>query len=382
MTALRVLHVITGLGVGGAETMLANLVRTSPPDRATSIVVSLTDLGEIGGELRSEGHRVETLGMRRGVPDPRGTVRLARLIRELRPDVVQTWMHHADLLGGLAARLAGSPPVIWGIRQSNFDIAQGSRRSQVWTARVAGALSRTLPAKILSCSTVAAEAHEAMGYDASRVVVIPNGFDTDRYRPDASAPQAMRNELGLDPHTPIVGLAARSDPQKDHRRFVLAARAIADATPAHFVLCGDGITHDNAELRGWIADASMTDRFHLLGVRRDMPRVHAAFDVAVSASAYREGFPNAIGEAMASGVVCVVTDVGDSAELVGDAGRVVAPAAPEALAGAVIDILRLPAPERVTLGLAARQRIVERYSLPAIVDRYLSLYESVVARGN
>jgi glycosyltransferase involved in cell wall biosynthesis len=213
------------------------------------------------------------------------------------------------------------------------------------------------------------------------MVLIPNGFDIDTFRPDPAARHDVRRELGLPPETPLIGLVARYDPAKDHRTFLRAAAWLHQIAPdVHFVLCGDDVDWHHPELATWIDRSGLRGACHLLGRRHDVQRLHASFDVATLTS-LSEGFPNVVGEAMACGVPCVATDVGDAAWIVGETGRIVPPRDPQALADAWHALLTLPSQERQTLGLAARARIAEHFALPGVIDQYAALYHSM-ARGN
>jgi glycosyltransferase involved in cell wall biosynthesis len=376
---LRVLHIITGLQVAGAETMLVKLLSATDRARFEPMVISLTDRGRLGPRIEAIGIPLEVLGMRRGFAGPLAILRLATLIRRFGPDIVQTWMYHADLLGTLAAQLAGRPPVVWNIRQSNLDPIGNKRRTRL-VARACALLSGKGPRRILCVSKRARDIHAALGYREDLITVIPNGFDTEHFRPSADDRVSLRRELGLPDTVLLVGLVGRFDPQKDHANFLDAAAISREKVPkARYVLCGKGITEDNPKLAAWIAERRLVDHCYLLGLRNDMARICAALDVAVSSSAFGEGFPNAIGEAMSSGVPCVATDLGDTGMVIGATGRVVAPRDSVALAEAITGLLTLPAAERSALGAAARQRICENFSLPAVADRYQSLYEELCA---
>ena len=212
------------------------------------------------------------------------------------------------------------------------------------------------------------------------MVVIPNGFDLAAFRPDPPARWSVRHELSIPAETPLIGLVGRFHPQKDHQTFVQAAAWLHTRLPeTHFLLCGDGITWENPTLAAWIETAGLRPCFHLLGRRDDIPRLTAALDLASSSSAYGEGFSNVIGEAMACGVPCVVTDVGDAALLVGSTGRVVPPRTPQALAQEWYALLALEREGKEQLGRAARQRIEAHFSLPAIVARYEALYAALAS---
>ena len=311
--------------------------------------------------------------MPRGVPDPRALIRLTRLLRSLRPDVVQTWLYHADLIGGLAAKLAGGVPVAWGLHLGNL-APELNKRSTLMTARACARLSGVLPKAIVCCAEATKASHTEIGYRTDRMVVIPNGFDLNQFRPDAVARNRIRQELSVAADAVLVGLVARLDPQKDHKTFVQAAGLLASFRPdVRFLLCGAGVTWDNQHLASWIEAAGLRDRVHLLGRRDDMAAVQAALDISCSSSR-GEAFPLAVGEAMAAGIPCVVTDVGDSAVIVGDTGRVVPAGDPAAMAAAMKAMVALGHAGRDQLGVSARRRIAERFSLERMNARYESLY--------
>lgn len=376
---IRVTHISAGLSADGAETMLYQLVTRMSASHFSNEVISLTSLGAIGERLKANGIRVRALGMRPGVPNPFQLLRLSRWLKQSAPHLVQTWMYHADLLGGLAARAAGIRPVVWGIHHANLDPGQ-NKRLTILTARACAMLSNRLPAHIVCCSEASREVHARFGYSQRKMEVIPNGFDLHQFRPDAEARASFRQELGVTEDTPLIGMAARFHPQKGHRNFVAAAALLRRSMPgAHFVLCGGDVTPENTELASWIAASGndLASACHLLGTRRDMPRFFAGLDIATSASR-SEAFPLAVGEAMACGTPCVVTDVGDSAFLVGETGRVVPAENPGALAEAWLQMLAGDAQSLRRMGSAARKRIEQRFELGAVVERYQDLYTKLL----
>jgi glycosyltransferase involved in cell wall biosynthesis len=322
------------------------------------------------------GVAVRALGMRESLTDIAAPGELARTLRQRPPHVIQTWLYHADLIGGIAAWWTGVP-VVWGIRQSNLS-PQDTRRSTLWIAKLCARLSHRIPRRIVCCSEAARRFHTAMGYAGEKMVVIPNGFDLRAFHPDPEARQSVRRELALTPSTPLVGLVARFDTEKDHRTFVQAAARLHAAMPSvHFLFCGQGVDPSNALLATWLASAGIQSQCHLLGPRDDVPRITAALDLATSSS-YGEGFPNVVGEAMACGVPCVVTDVGESAAIVGETGRVVSAKDPTALADAW-RILLEPAPDtRARLGAEARKRIESEFDIDKVAQRHVTLYGEVM----
>ncbi len=369
---MKVLHVITGLGTGGAEMMLLKLLGGSQSKDFQHAVISLLSGGAVRDKIEALGVPVETVGLSGSLPGPWAFQRLLGPSRNFRPDVVQGWMYHGNLAATLAAVCNGRQiPVVWGIRQGLHDIHL-EKPLTAWLIRLGAALSRA-PCRVLYNARASALQHESIGYNPDKTMIIPNGFDCDVFRPVPHAKGQLRADLGLAAETPLIGLIARFHPMKDHPTFLAAAaRVLKAGYSAHFVLAGPGICESNlsSEIAG---HPGLRERVHLLGERTDTPFLNSAFDVACTSSS-NEGFPNVVGEAMACGTPCVVTDVGDSAWVVGDSGKIVPPKDPNALAEACTGILDLPPSSREQLGVRARKRIVEEFSLGSIVRQYESLY--------
>jgi len=377
---ITIVHLITGLETGGAERMLYRLVKRTDRDRFRSVVVSITGAGSVGPAFRGAGVELMTLGVRRGLPDPRGLFQLDRILREVRPDILQTWLYHADFLGLLVKQLGHAPHLLWNVRCSDLSLASVSpvgaalRRTLSWCS--------TVPDAVVVNSRAGRCFHERIGYRPRRWEYLPNGFDTDELRPDLGARRHLRAELGIDDDTIVIGLPARYHPMKDHRTFLEAA-AILAATRREvcFVLVGAGIEATNRALVKAIAERGIGDRVRLLGERNDMAAVYAALDIPTLSSACGEGFPNVLGEAMACGLPCVATDNGDAAELLGRTGMVVPPRDPRALAAAWEALIALGPEARRSRGREARARIIRDYGLGLTVARYESLYDDIAAPG-
>jgi glycosyltransferase involved in cell wall biosynthesis len=358
--------------------MLLKLVSGGPAAGIAHVVVSLAVPGAVGSRLAETGVRVHTLGMGGRIPFPWHVARLRRIVATERPDILHGWMPHGNLAAWVAS-LGPATPLIWGIRQSLDDL--GAER---WTTRVlirlAARLSRR-PARIVYNSHAGAEHHEALGYAPTRTVIIPNGFDTDAFAPSPDHRRSVRAELGIPDDAVVVGMVARYDPMKDHRTLVAAAALLAqDGLAPQYLLAGRGVDEANAALSAARAGAGLLGRMHLLGERADTARLFAACDVAVLASAYGEGFPNVLGEAMACGTPCVSTAVGEAPAIVGDTGRLVPPRNPAALAEGIRALITLDPAQRRALGAAARRRILRDYALAAVRDEYARLYRDVRAR--
>ncbi len=373
MRTIKIIHVITGLLVGGAETMLYQLVARL--DRAIfhNIVVSLGDLGVMGSRIRDLGIPVFALGLHPSRPNPLPFLHLLSLLRRERPQILQTWLYHADLLGLLAGQMAGVPAIVWNIRCSEMrkdDFSQGLSLVIWMLAKLS-----PWPQAIITNSLAGQLDHERFGYRARRWTIIPNGFDVDLFSLCTHGCSDLRRNLGLPANIPLIGLVARFHPKKDHANFLAAAGQLHKLHPeVDFVLVGKGSDANNLDLMNQINAMGLANQFHLLGERSDVAALTRILDIATSSSAYGEGFPNAVGEAMACGVPCVVTDVGDSAYLVGKTGEVVPPGNSTALAAAWHKILSLSDSDCQTLGRAARQRIVSHFSLAEIVRQYEQFY--------
>ncbi len=356
--------------------MLYKLMQLIDRNRFEPYVISLMDKGVFGPRIEKLGIPVFALGMKKNFPSPLKLLSLVKYLRRIQPEVVHTWMYHADFLGGLAARLAGCEQVIWCIRHSNLSKTE-NKRSTLWVVKACALLSHRVPAKIISCSQRAKEVHAAVGYAADKLHVIPNGFDLSRFVPDITARTSVRTELELETDAPLVGLIARFDSQKNHFGFVEAAAQVRAQMPdVHFVLAGADVDAANALLNSAIAAKGLQAHMHLLGRRDDVPRLMASLDVLASSS-HGEAFPNVLGEAMACGVPCVVTDVGDSAEIVGNTGRVVAAGDMAGLAQGLVDVLNFPPEKKAVLGEQARARVAARYEIGHIVRLYEVFYEHV-----
>ena len=374
---IKVVHVIVDLDVGGAEIMLSKLVRGIHREQIESQIISLTSEGALADKIRSANVPIRALKLGKRLADLPKYIRLVRWLNEIKPDIVHTWMYHADLLGGLAAKFAGSIPTIWSIRHSDF--ASKTKLSTRVIRRILGWISPWVPTRIVSNSHQAVDVHAQKGYVCKKMVVIPNGFDLGTWRSDSFARDSVRKELGLAPEAFLVGLVARYHPQKDHRTFIRAAGLIAAKYPnLHFVLCGLNIDYENQQLASLIDSTGHKDRFHLLGRRRDIPKLTASFDIATCSSAYGEAFPTTLGEAMACEVPCVATNVGDAAQIVADHGIIVPPKNAAALAAAWEKIYLLSVDERQALGQASREHIRKNYSLDQVVSSYENLYTQVL----
>jgi glycosyltransferase involved in cell wall biosynthesis len=355
--------------------MLARLAPQLKPE-FTQLVISLTPLGPVAEQIRQVGIEVEFFDAGTGL-NPFTLWQLRKRIMAFKPDIVQTWLYHADLLGGVAARLAGVKAVVWNIRNNEVSKQTTKLRTKL-VVHTCAAISRFVPSKILCCAQSAVSTHVRLGYDTRKFTVIANGFDLTRFFPDRSVRQVVRAELGVPETARLIGLIARYDPQKNHAGFLQAAAQIYRTQPdVHFVLAGLGVDVNNISLTTQIKALGLENAVHLLGERRDVARLNQSFDLAVSSSSYGEAFPNVIAEAMACGVPVVATDTGDAALIVGPTGRIVPRHDMTALADACLELLQMSDSGRTTQGTAAQHRIAENFSIDIIVQHYKNFYRKL-----
>ena len=369
---IKVLHLITDLDPGGAEIMLFKLISALDPETFESLVVSMTGPGVVGKKIEQSGLKMHSLGMSKGRLSLTGLIKWLQLLKREKPDILQTWMYHANLLGILTAKLFFPSKVVWNIRCSNIEFNR-YKRLTYWVMKVSAWLS-SFPFAIVVNSRKGSDFHTELGYHPKKWEIIFNGFDLTRFNIDPVAREEVRRELGISPEKIVVGLISRFDYMKDHETFLSAARLISqNREDICFLLVGAGVTRENEFFALYLADNQLEDRLILLGYREDIPRIINALDISTSSSV-GEGFPNIIGESMACGIPCVVTDVGDSSFLIGETGILVPPRDPRALAEGLEKLIAMKAKDRWTLGASARERIVSLFSIEKITRQYEELY--------
>ncbi|EKO3566828.1 glycosyltransferase family 4 protein [Vibrio metschnikovii] len=367
----KILHIITGLSDGGAE---AVLYRLSNHDKKNQhIVVSLMDQGKYGPLLEEIGVQVYCLDMPAGKVRFAALIKLYKLIRQLKPDVVQTWMYHADLIGGVMARVAGMKNVFWNIRHTTLEPGK-SKKSTILIAKLCAYLSAFIPKGIVCCAQEAVRVHSELGYKASKMIVIGNGYDLEFFNPNYDLMVKFRNELNVESGTVLLGMVGRFDPQKDHFGLLAALSAVKSSiSDFKFSLIGRDLNSTNTALNNEIKKLDLQSNLLLLDQRNDIASVMNGLDIHVLSSAFGEAFPNVLAEAMACGTPCITTDVGDAAVIVGDTGWVVPPKDPQVLAKAMSEAMeeKQSNPQAwQTRKQACRERIVNNFSINKMVEGY------------
>lgn len=370
--SLRVMHITVGLELGGAETLLFRLI-----ERQSDVqheIVALLGRDWYSSIFEQRGVPVTHLGISSAASIPSGLIRLYTAIRRSRPDVVQGWMYAANVLGGIAARMA-RVPMVWSIHTASLDPVRGASRT---FARVGGRLASALPAFVIYCSKAAADCHEALGYAAACGAVIDNGYDAEVFFPDEAKRSEMRRTLQIAPDELVIGSMSRWIGYKDVPTLLAALRiARKQGVTGTCLLLGNGLDADNPELQQSIDENGCGGFVRPMGMRSDIADIARVLDLHVLPSR-TESFGNTIAETMLAGIPNVVTDCGGPPDVVGDTGWVVPVGDPERLAAAILEAWeeRTKQPEHwKQRRAAARARIAENFSFGRMAEAYEQVWK-------
>lgn len=378
---MRILFLIRSLGRGGAERQIIALANGLATRGHEVHLATFYPNGELEPEVDSAVHR-HCLRKRGRYDIALFLYRLRALVKELRPDILHSFMPTSNVLAvlatwGLRCR------IVWGIRASNIDY---SRYEYSWTGSVLESLAGLLsgyPSLIVSNSLGGHQLILSRGYPKDKSIVIPNGIDTDRFKPREAERERLRQEFRFGGHQMVIGVIARIDPMKGHSVFIKSFRKVLEALPeARAIVVGNGSEHFVQELITLRTNANVEHAVAIIRDCHDTSKLLPIFDLIVSSSIFGEGFSNSIGEAMACGIPCIVSDVGDSAYIVGDSGIVVPPNSPDALAAAIISFSSESAAIRKARGELALQRVADNFSLANLLNRSEAAYHSIIPERN
>lgn len=378
MFKLKIVHIIVDLNIGGAETMLFKLLKNVNRSLYDIEVISMMDEGVFGPKIRELGIPVHTLEMKKGFINP-FSIRKARfLVKDAH--IIQTWMYHADLLGFIIKNRPSKQKLIWGIRHSNLD-KNKNKKTLLMIAKLNSFLSKRTDS-IISCSENAVKIHKEFGYNSDNMITIPNGFELDKFYKQQDAKKSLTSELDLPVNKPLIVHIGRWSPQKDYPNLIKSIKLIQQKNmEVNFLLCGMGIDKTNKELINLLKENKVEKNIMLIGRREDIPRILSAGDGLVSSS-LGEGFSNVIGEAMACETPCIVTDIGDSAYIVGQSGIVVPPQNSELLSKAVLDFLNKTKEEKEEMGKKARERVIEEFEITKVARKFEEQYERLTSKSS
>ena len=376
---MKVIHIITGLGDGGAEHVLFKICKYDIANK--HLVISLKGPGKYSSLLSKLGIKVYCLNV--GFFSIHKFMFLIKLLRSLKPDMVQTWLVHADFLGSIAARLAGINNILWNVRYSNIEIGK-AKLTTILIIKILSILSYFIPKFIIIVSKKAKKIYEIVGYNKKIFKFIPNGYDLSILKINKLQKTNFRKKIKIKKNVPLIGNVARYDPQKDHFNLLNALSLIRSRNINFFcVLVGFNINQNNIDLISEIKRLKLSDHVKLLGQTDNVSQVMNGLDIHVLSSSYGEGFPNVVAESMACGTPSIVTDVGDSALIVGKTGWVVPPKNSIKLANAIEKALREKDTNKWNKRCnKARLRIKEKFSIGKMITSYNEVWTKVYKENN
>ena len=376
---MKVVHIITGLGDGGAEHALFKICKYDIANK--HLVISLKGPGKYFSLLSKLGIKVYCLNVR--FFSIHKFIFLIKLLRSLKPDIIQTWLVHADFLGSIAARLAGIKNILWNVRYSNIEIGK-AKLTTILIIKILSILSYLIPKFILIVSKKAKKIYEVIGYNKKIFKFIPNGYDLSILKINKIQKINFRKKIKIKKNVPLIGNVARYDPQKDHLNLLNALSLIREKNTNFFcVLVGSNVDQNNIDLISVIKRLKLSNHVKLLGQHSNISKVMNGLDIHVLSSSYGEGFPNVVAESMACGTPCIVTDVGDSALIVGKTGWVVPPKNSIKLAKAIEKALyEKNTSEWNKRCNKARLRVKENYNISKMVRLYNNAWSKVYKKND
>jgi glycosyltransferase involved in cell wall biosynthesis len=376
---MKSFHIITGLNVGGAETML---LKTATALEKSGNKVEVLSLG--GGELTSSfikaGISVQSLNLARSkIPGLSPLMHIRNRIKTFGPIVIQGWMYHANVAASLMKFFFPNTPVIWNVRQTLYEINKEKPLTR-FIIRLSAFLSYRADAIIYN-SVTSAKQHEHFGFDPSKTIIIPNGFNSEVFCPSREKRNFVRSRLGIPEDKVVIGHVARFHPMKNHQLTLKTALRLKKifGQSICFVLVGEGVESQNSFFKTYLNELVLNEDIYLLGPRSDIAELTNGFDISLSSSAWGEAFPNSIGEAMSCGVPCVATDVGDVRTIVGEGGIVVAPSE-EDFYHALKQLIEIGPSGRGLIGEKGRVRVLTNFTIENIVHQYLDLYNKLCSK--
>ena len=371
---IRIVHIITGLGSGGAENMLYKLLKYSDRNKFYHEVISLMDEGVIGEKIRDEGIKIHSLSISR-TNIIKSILEARRICKDF--DIVNTWLYHADIFGFFIAKILLRKKLIWNIRHSNLDKDANKSRTLMIVK------TNALLSKKLDCITFnsnrALENHINIGYRNKKTIVIPNGFELDKFSFNEKNRKILRSALNIDKENKVLITVGRWDIQKDYDTLFKALNQIKNThTNFKMLLVGTNLDDNNEELCSLASNYNLSDDLILLGRRNDISEILSAADCYISSS-LGESFSNSIGEAMACSLPCIVTDVGDSKQIVGETNDVVKSKDFNGLAESICKFLEEP---ECTRNFNSRNRIMENYDIRIVINEYEKNFQDVINKSD
>lgn len=368
---IRILHITSGLNLGGAETTLFKICINSDKSLFEHIVISLTDSGYYYKNLTKNNIKVYTINFKKNIFDLLKFIKLIILIKRLKPSIVQTWMYHADIIGSIATRFVLNIPIVWNIRHGSI---QNKFSSRIFLLLLSF-FSKIYPSEIISCSIKGAKFHIDHGYQAKKISIINNGFDTNHFHKILPLKHKLTDELNIPRSSYIVLYPARFHDQKNHSMFIKAASKVIKTMPnVFFILCGKNINYSNKGLMKLLKYKKVKKNFLLLDIQSDMRKIYSSANLTCLTSSYGEAFPNIIAESMACEVPCFSTPVGDAPFIIGDSKYIVDFDDYKKLSELIIEFLSKSENERSKIGNLFREKIKKNYDIDKLINNYEKIY--------
>ena len=363
----KICHIITGLERGGAERFLFNLLTATDLNKETNnIVISLMSEGYYGPLLKKKKISLSCLNMNRGQINISSVIKLHQILKKTKPDIVQGWMYHGNLAALLGTYINKKVKLSWNIRLSLETYSEMKFKTRL--AIKLGAMFSKKANSIIYNSKRSLNQHRQFGFSFNNDLYIPNGFDTEKWKPNKNLKYKIRKLLNIPNDVRVIGYVGRGDDQKDLPKLFKVFDIIKKNHPNVFLIAV------GKNLKKY---AINSDRIIFLGERSNVEEIMASFDLLCLTSK-AEGFPNVIGEAMLSGLPCISTDVGDVKSIMGKTGWIVPNNDIKLFAKYLDNLLKMPKKELKKYGKSARELIIKNYDINKIREQYISLYNSIL----